>query len=58
MITARIYKDKKETTTYLKVVKTSLESTNTNGNIIINTLIPGFNYINHKGKLVIPSSVI
>lgn len=57
MITSSILKESKKAI-YIKVVKTSLESKTVNDINIIYTLIPDFNYTNHKGELIIPSSGI
>ena len=40
---------------HLKVIKSSLKGKkNVNTKYYINTLIPGFNYLNDKGKIVTP----
>lgn len=42
---------------HLKVIKNSLKrKTSVNPKLYINTLIPGFTYVNDKGKIVTPKN--
>jgi hypothetical protein len=42
----------------LRIVKNSLKNKSANHKLQINTLTPGFTYINHMGKTVTPTGVI
>ena len=52
----------KDSVPYLKIVNNSLSKKRTSAKqvkrIYINTLIPGFNYLNHKGELITPKKCI
>lgn len=42
---------------HLRVIKNSLNlKKSVNTKLYINTLIPGFNYLNNKGKIVFPKN--
>ena len=47
-----------ENETFLKVVKNSLKNKSANLKTPINTLVPGFTYLNNKGETVTPKGVL
>ena len=41
---------------HLKVIKSSLKRKNVNTKYYLNTLVPGFSFLNDKGKIVTPKN--
>ena len=41
---------------HLKVIKSSLKKKNVNTKYYLNTLVPGFSFLNDKGKIVTPKN--